>query len=150
MPGRYLRDANRRAPGTVDWLQVDLYDARARGPVLDDAGFYRDCRRALRAGGVAAFNLFGSSLQPSLEPHQAGLRVGSWLRLPRSAAGNTVVLAFAADDARGTGPCCSDARNEWSNASACRCSIGWPASEPRPRALLLDSPMAAGASSRLP
>ena len=93
--GRYLRDANRRAPGTVDWLQVDLYDARARGPVLDDAGFYRDCRRALRAGGVAAFNLFGSSLRPSLS--RIKLAFGSaWLRLPRSAAGNTVVLAFAA------------------------------------------------------
>jgi spermidine synthase len=96
--GRFLRDRNETAPAGTDWLQVDLYDARARGPVLDDARFYRDCRRALRAGGVAAFNLFGSSLQPSLG--RIKLAFGSsWLRLPRSSAGNTVVLAFADDDA---------------------------------------------------
>ncbi len=98
--GRYLRDLT--ATGaccgatTFDWLQVDLYDAQARGPVLDDADFYRDCRRALRPNGLAAFNLFGSSLQPSLS--RIKLAFGSsWVRLPRSAAGNTVVLAFAAD-----------------------------------------------------
>jgi spermidine synthase len=78
----------------ADWLQVDLYDAAARGPVFDDVPFYRACRAALRGGGVAAFNLFGRSLQPSVEAlsEAFGRR---WLRLPRSAAGNTVVLAFA-------------------------------------------------------
>jgi spermidine synthase len=87
-----------RAAAQTDWLQVDLYDAQARGPVFDDDDFYRACRDALRPGGVAAFNLFGRSLQPSL----AGVAAAfgrSWLRLPRSAAGNTVVLAFAADEA---------------------------------------------------
>ena len=88
--GAYLREVR---AGT-DWLQVDLYDAQARGPVLDDVDFYRDCRRALRAGGVAAFNLFGTSLQPSLEAIKEAFGP-RWLRLPRSAAGNTVVLAFA-------------------------------------------------------
>lgn len=83
-----------RAPASVDCLQVDLYDAQARGPVFDDAGFYKACRAALRKGGIAAFNLFGRSLTPSL------LAIGSsfgsrWLRLPPTAAGNTVVLAFA-------------------------------------------------------
>lgn len=94
--GRYLRECNGAAAGAVDWLQVDLYDARARGPVLDDAAFYRACRGALRPGGVAAFNLFGSSLQPSLRRLQRAFGA-HWLRLPRSAAGNTVVLAFAPD-----------------------------------------------------
>jgi len=80
--------------GQVDLLQVDLYDAAARGPVFDDAPFYQACRTALRAGGIAAFNLFGSSLQPSVAA--LGAAFGRrWLRLPRSAAGNTVVLAFA-------------------------------------------------------
>jgi spermidine synthase len=81
-------------PATADWLQVDLYDAEARGPVLDDVPFYTACRRALRAGGVAAFNLFGSALAPSVEA--IGAAFGQrWLRLPRCAAGNCVVLAFA-------------------------------------------------------
>jgi len=113
--GRFLRAAARAAaagaaatapartlPG-ADWLQVDLYDAQARGPVLDDVAFYRDCRRVLRAGGVAAFNLFGSTLQPSLVRLRQAFGT-DWLRLPRSAAGNTVVLAFAAGPAQWDAP----------------------------------------------
>lgn len=53
-----------RAADRVDWLQVDLYDAAARGPVCDDVEFYRLCRRALR-GGAACFNLFGARFDPS-------------------------------------------------------------------------------------
>ncbi len=89
--GRYVR-CN---PASWDWLQVDLYDARARGPVLDDAPFYRACRGALQEGGVAAFNLFGGrSLRTSMEA--IGAAFGNrLLRLPRCAAGNTVVLALA-------------------------------------------------------
>lgn len=84
----------RRSKAGADWLHVDLYDAAARGPVYDDVPFYRACRAALRPGGIAAFNLFGRSLQPSTQAiaEAFGPR---WLRLPRSAAGNTVVLAFA-------------------------------------------------------
>jgi len=53
------------AAGRADWLQVDLYDATARGPVHDDVAFYRLCRRALRRPGVACFNLFGGRFDPS-------------------------------------------------------------------------------------
>lgn len=59
----YVGDLSRSA--RVDWLQVDLYDAAARGPVYDDEGFYAMCRGALRRGGVASFNLFGSRFDPS-------------------------------------------------------------------------------------
>jgi spermidine synthase len=97
--GAYVRKARARA----DWLQVDLYDAAARGPVFDDVPFYRACRAALRDGGVAAFNLFGRSLQPSVEA--LGEAFGRrWLRLPRSAAGNTVVMAFAGPAAPADAP----------------------------------------------
>jgi spermidine synthase len=88
--GAYLRQQRAAA----DWLQVDLYDAAARGPVFDDAAFYRSCQAALLPGGVAAFNLFGRSLQPSVAALSAAFG-RRWLRLPRSAAGNTVVLGFA-------------------------------------------------------
>lgn len=40
----------------VDTLQVDLYDATARGPVLDTTAF---CRRVLKTPGVMTINLFG-------------------------------------------------------------------------------------------
>lgn len=82
-----------RARASANWVQVDLYDAQARGPVFDDAAFYEDCRAALREGGVGAFNLFGRSLTPSLAALRAAF--GSrWLRLPRTEAGNTVVIGF--------------------------------------------------------
>jgi spermidine synthase len=54
------------ASGRADWLQVDLYDAAARGPVHDDVDFYRLCRRAMRRPGVACFNLFGARFDPSV------------------------------------------------------------------------------------
>jgi len=77
---------------SFDWLQVDLYDRHARGPVLDDAGFYTACRRALRAPGVAAFNLFGRSHVPSLA-RIAEAFDGRALRLPEADAGNCIALA---------------------------------------------------------
>lgn len=45
--------------GAHDVLQVDLYDATARGPVLDTTAFYKACRRVLKAPGVMTINLFG-------------------------------------------------------------------------------------------
>ena len=56
-----------RRSGFSDWLQVDLYDARARGPVYDDRFFYLACRQALREPGIASFNLFGRRCGPSLD-----------------------------------------------------------------------------------
>lgn len=53
----YVMDAASTA--SVDALQVDLYDATARGPVLDTTAFYKACRRTLKAPGVMTINLFG-------------------------------------------------------------------------------------------
>jgi spermidine synthase len=79
---------------TWDWLQVDLYDRAARGPVYDDPAFYRLCRNALRSPGIAAFNLFGSRFGPSFERIAAAFDQRAVV-LPATAAGNRVVLAFA-------------------------------------------------------
>lgn len=78
----------------ADWLQVDLYDAAARGPVYDDFAFYLACRRALAAPGVACFNLFGSRFDPSFDAISAafGDRV---LVLPEIEHGNRIVIALA-------------------------------------------------------
>jgi len=78
---------------SVDWLQVDVYDRAARGPVLDDADFYAACRRALRAPGIAAFNLFGRGFDASFARIAAAFDDRA-LVLPEADAGNRIVLAF--------------------------------------------------------
>ena len=45
--------------GTLDVLQVDVYDATARGPVLDSVEFYQACSDCLRPDGIMTVNLFG-------------------------------------------------------------------------------------------
>jgi spermidine synthase len=83
-----------RRPDRADWLQVDLYDAGARGPVHDDGAFYRLCRCALRRPGVACFNLFGGRFDPSFRAIAAAFddRV---LAAPPVDEGNRIVYAFA-------------------------------------------------------
>lgn len=86
--------AHPRRRRCADWLQVDLYDARARGPVYDDVDFYAACRRALAGPGVAAFNLFGRGFGPSFDAIARGFDDRA-LVLPEADAGNRIVLAFA-------------------------------------------------------
>jgi spermidine synthase len=88
---RFISDPARRA--SAEWLQVDLYDATARGPVCDDVPFYLACRRALASPGVAVFNLFGSSFEASYGAIAPAFddRV---LVLPEVDAGNRVAIAF--------------------------------------------------------
>lgn len=79
---------------STDWLQVDLYDAAARGPVHADEGFYAACRAALRRPGVAAFNLFGRQFDDDFAPIARAFEDRA-LVLPEADAGNRIVLAFA-------------------------------------------------------
>ena len=82
--------------GSYGVIQCDLYDAQARGPVLDSVAFYRSCRRALSEPGVLAVNLFGSS-RPAFERSAARLDEvfeGRVLEMPQTLAGNIVLLAF--------------------------------------------------------
>ena len=85
----YLRGSG----ASADWLQVDLYDAQARGPVFEDESFYRSCRRSLRDGGIAVFNIFGGRLRDNVATI-AQVFERRVIRLPRSSAGNSVVLGF--------------------------------------------------------
>jgi len=82
-----------RRSDRADWLQVDLYDAAARGPVHDDVAFYRMCRRALQRPGVACFNLFGSRFDPSFNAICTAFddRV---LAMPAVDEGNRIVFAL--------------------------------------------------------
>ncbi|WP_338862228.1 spermidine synthase [Mycetohabitans rhizoxinica] len=82
--------------GTVGAMQIDLYDATARGPVLDSVAFYRACRACLGAAAVVTVNLFGD--HPSFVRNLRHLRAAFDARviaLPEVHEGNRVVLAFS-------------------------------------------------------
>ncbi|MES2976560.1 MAG: spermidine synthase [Pseudomonadota bacterium] len=81
--------------GTVDALQVDLYDHEAAAPVLDSEAFYADCRRLLTEDGAMTVNLFGrsSSYEQSLTKIAAAFGEGAVWAFKPTREGNTVVLA---------------------------------------------------------
>ena len=81
--------------GTVDALQVDLYDHQAATPVLDSLPFYASCRRLLKADGCMTVNLFGrsSSFVRSVERISAAFGADTVWAFKPTREGNTVVLA---------------------------------------------------------
>ncbi len=86
--------ANRRS---LDALQIDLYDATARGPVLDSPEFYQACARCLTDDGIASINLFGD--HPSFNRNMPAIcsAFDHVLALPEVHDGNVVVIAFKAE-----------------------------------------------------
>jgi len=89
----FLASAER---GVFNVIQCDLYDAQARGPVVDSIAFYRQCFAALDDPGVLVVNLFGSS-RPAYERSAASIAQafeGRVLEMPQTLAGNIVLLAF--------------------------------------------------------
>ena len=81
--------------GTVDALQVDLYDHEAAAPVMDDEAFYGDCRALLTDVGCMTVNLFGraSSFERSLVKIAAAFGEDAVWAFKPTREGNTVVLA---------------------------------------------------------
>ena len=79
-----------------DAIQVDLYDATARGPVLDSAEFYQACADCLTEHGILTVNLFGD--HPSYAKNLKAMRFvfGTVLSLPEVHDGNVVAIAFKA------------------------------------------------------
>lgn len=80
--------------GAVDVLQVDLYDARVRGPVLDTPQFYSACAACLGPGGIMTVNLFGErpSYGKNLQAMALAFEAVVWL--PETDDGNIVAIAF--------------------------------------------------------
>lgn len=81
--------------GTVDALQVDLYDHEAAAPVLDSPDFYADCRQMLTEDGCMTVNLFGraSSFDRSVQHMRAAFGDEALWAFKATREGNTVVLA---------------------------------------------------------
>jgi spermidine synthase len=81
--------------GTVDALQVDLYDDEAAAPVLDSLDFYRHCRELLTPQGIMTVNLFGrsSSYAESLAKISAAFGEDAIWAFKPTREGNAIVLA---------------------------------------------------------
>ncbi len=97
--GEYV--SRRSSHGRFGVILADLYDTKARGPVLDDVPFYRDCRAALAPAGILVVNVFGNgrSYANSLRNVRMAFddRV---IALPPVAAGNVALLAFSGPELR--------------------------------------------------
>ncbi|MGZ8289539.1 MAG: spermine/spermidine synthase domain-containing protein [Telluria sp.] len=80
--------------GTVDVLQVDLYDEEARGPVLDSQEFYQACFDCLADGGIMTANVFGdfSNYDKNLQNMELVFDAVVWL--PEVSDANIIVIAF--------------------------------------------------------
>ena len=80
--------------GTLDVLQVDVYDATARGPVLESAEFYQACADCLKPDGVLTVNLFGD--HPSFLRNSKTLKFvfDQVIFLPEVHDGNVIAIAF--------------------------------------------------------
>jgi spermidine synthase len=82
--------------GTIGALQIDVYDATARGPVLDSVAFYRAARACLTDAGIATINLFGD--HPSFVRNMKRLNEafeGRVIALPEVHDGNRIAIAFS-------------------------------------------------------
>jgi spermidine synthase len=114
----FVRDAGNA--GQIDVLQVDLYDASARGPVLDTPEFYAACAACLTPDGIMTVNLFGDhpSYARNLKAMRANFR--HVLCLPEVHEGNVVVLAFKSAP-------CLDAKRLMQRAKAIAHSTRLPA-----------------------
>ena len=80
--------------GTLDVLQVDLYDEEARGPVLDTPEFYEACAACLNEGGIMTTNVFGdfSNYDKNLQAMEMAFDAVVWL--PEVHDANIIVIAF--------------------------------------------------------
>ena len=80
--------------GAYDVLQCDLYDATARGPVLDTPEFYQACSQCLAPHGVMTVNLFGD--HPSFARNIKAMKFAfeHVICLPEVHEGNVVALCF--------------------------------------------------------
>jgi spermidine synthase len=86
--------AQEKIQGSLDVLQVDLYDAKAEGPVFDSIEFYRSCANALNDHGMMTVNLFADSelRKKNVAAMEASFDVVVWL--PEVHNANIVALAF--------------------------------------------------------
>ena len=88
----FVNDPDNHA--SFDVLQCDLYDATARGPVLDTPEFYRSCAACLLPHGIMTVNLFGD--HPSYAKNIKAMKFAfeHVICLPEVHDGNVVAICF--------------------------------------------------------
>lgn len=82
--------------GTIDVLQVDLYDQDAELPVLDSESFYSNCRQLLSENGYMTVNIFGPHSNVKESAQKIARLFGNdavWLFKPTK-AGNSILVAL--------------------------------------------------------
>lgn len=79
---------------SIDVLQIDLYDATAKGPVLESVAFYQSCAACLTPDGMVTVNLFGD--HPSYQRNLKAMQFvfDAVICLPEVHDGNVVALGF--------------------------------------------------------
>ncbi|MES2125792.1 MAG: spermidine synthase [Pseudomonadota bacterium] len=80
--------------GAIDVLQCDLYDATARGPVLDTPEFYQSCNACLAPGGIMTVNLFGDHPSYARNIKAMKFAFAHVICLPEVHDGNVVAICF--------------------------------------------------------
>ncbi len=82
--------------GRFGVIQVDLYDAAARGPTVDSEAFYHQCRRLLADPGVLVVNLFGHVASGERSVRRLRRVFDDRVVLqPPTSSGNVVVVALS-------------------------------------------------------
>ncbi|HZW13310.1 MAG TPA: spermidine synthase [Noviherbaspirillum sp.] len=80
--------------GKFDALQIDLYDATVKGPVLDTPDFYEACAACLAPHGIVTVNLFGD--HPSYAKNFKAMKYAfdEVICLPPVHEGNVIAIGF--------------------------------------------------------
>ena len=88
----YVTNATRH--NSINILQADLYDAEAKGPVLDTPEFYQACADCLTDTGMLMVNLFSDAgtRQKNILAMEAAFEFVAWL--PEVHDANVVAIAF--------------------------------------------------------
>lgn len=88
----YVTDFSRRR--SIDVLQLDLYDAQAKGPLLSTDAFYAACANCLTANGMMTVNLYCDwpDHLNHLQMIEKSFEAVAWL--PEVHDGNMVAIAF--------------------------------------------------------
>lgn len=85
-------------------VQIDVFDAQARGPALDSLAFYQTCLKVLKPGGIVVVNLFGDVPSYARNYERILQAFGGYvLVLPPLEAGNVIMLGFRAPELQANG-----------------------------------------------
>lgn len=114
----YVMDFSRRR--SIDVLQVDLYDAQAKGPLLSTDAFYAACANCLTAKGMMTVNLYCDWPDHLHHIQMMANAFDAVAWLPEVHDGNMVAIAFKQSPS-------VDFDDLYARAAEIRATLGLPA-----------------------